>query len=78
MRHAARHEGASAGAADCDVVADLEGDLAAQDIRHFVAVMMQMERALGPGWNGFFEHHDAVAGRFAQQLQNDRPPRREA
>src|ERR1700730_15031219 len=40
MRHAAWHEGAGAGAADRDRVADLEGDLAAQDIGHLVTVVM--------------------------------------
>src|SRR5262249_19019977 len=48
MRNAARHEGAGAGATDRDLVADLERDLAAQDVRHLVAVVMQMERALCP------------------------------
>ena len=32
-----------AGAADRDLVADHEGDLAAEDIGHLVAVVMQME-----------------------------------
>jgi hypothetical protein len=40
---AAWHEGTSAGAADRDLVADHEGDLAAEDIGHLVAVVMQME-----------------------------------
>src|SRR5258708_2787996 len=40
MRHAARHEGTGAGAADRDLVADHERDLAAQDIGHLVAVVM--------------------------------------
>src|SRR4051812_19304053 len=44
MRHAAPNEGAGAGAADRDISADLEGDLAAQDIGHLVAVVMQVER----------------------------------
>src|SRR5258708_8894373 len=73
MRHAARHEGAGAGAADRDLVADLEGDLAIQDIRHLVAVVMQVERALCPGGNGFLEHHDAFAGVFAQQFEQIGP-----
>src|SRR5437764_14180868 len=68
MRHAARHEGAGPGAADRNLVADLEGDLALQDVGHLVAVVVQMEGALGPGWDGFLEHHDAVAGRAAEQL----------
>ena len=54
-----------AGTADRHRVADHERDLAAQDIGHLVAVVMQVERA---GWlsggNGFLEHHDAVAGRL--------------
>src|SRR5881296_907419 len=76
MRDAARHEGAGAGAADRDLVADLEGDLAAQDIGHLVAVMMQMERALCPGGNGFLEQHDAAPGRSAEQLERRRSARR--
>src|SRR5712671_6210950 len=59
MRHAARHEGAGAGAADRNFIADLEGNLAAQDIGHLVAVAMQVEGALGPGGNGLLEHHNA-------------------
>src|SRR6266478_5864380 len=43
MRHAARHEGTGARAADRDRVADQESDLALQDIGDLVAVMMQME-----------------------------------
>src|SRR5216683_2949164 len=62
MRHAACHEGAGAGAADRDLIADLEGDLAGEDIGHLVAVVVQVERALGPGGDGFLEHHDAAIG----------------
>jgi catechol 2,3-dioxygenase-like lactoylglutathione lyase family enzyme len=43
MRHAAWHEGTGAGAADRDLVADHERDLAAEDIGHLVAVVLQME-----------------------------------
>src|SRR5713101_3450782 len=78
MRHAAWHESAGAGAADRGLVADLERDLAAQDIGHLVAAVMQMERALGPGGNGFLEQHDAVAGCSAQQLERERSARRRA
>ena len=39
-RHAAWHEDAGAGTADHDLIADLEGGLAAQDISHLVAVVM--------------------------------------
>src|SRR6267378_8362348 len=62
MRHATWHEGAGTGAADRDLIADLEGDFAAQDIGHLVAVVVQVERAPCPGWNGLLEHHDALAG----------------
>src|SRR6266481_3385593 len=72
MRHAARHEGAGTGAADRDLFADLEGDLAAQDIGHLVAVAMQVEGAPCPGWNGLLEHHDAAAGLAAPQLECER------
>jgi len=43
VRHAAWHESTGAGAADRDLVADHEGDLAAEGIGHLVAVVMQME-----------------------------------
>src|SRR5207245_6982623 len=76
MRHAARHEGAGARAAERDLVADLERDLAAQDIGHLVAVVMEVERALGPGRNGFLEHHDAAAGLAAPQFERERSARR--
>src|SRR5439155_1484148 len=69
MRHAARHEGAGSGAADRDLIADQEGDLTAQDIGHLVAVVMQVEGALGPGGDGLLEQHDAVAGLSASQFE---------
>src|SRR5580704_7759341 len=76
MRHAAWHEGAGAGAADRDLIADLKGDLAAQDVGYLVAVVMEVECALCSGGKGLLEQHDAVVGRAAQQLERDRPPRR--
>src|SRR5438105_7626662 len=36
VRHAARHEGNSAGATDCDLLADKESDLAAEDVGDFI------------------------------------------
>src|SRR5262245_41435247 len=76
MRYPAWHEGAGAGAADREFVADFERDLAAQDIGHLVAVVVQMERALRSCGNGLLEQHDAVAGRSTQQLEDRRPTRR--
>src|SRR6266478_6694451 len=72
MRHATRHEGAGARAADRDLVADLEGDLAGEDIGHLVAVVVQVEGALGPGGDGLLEHHDAVTGLSAPQFERER------
>ena len=40
MRHAAWHKGAGAGAADRDLVADQERDLAAEDVGRLIAVAM--------------------------------------
>jgi hypothetical protein len=48
MRHAARYEGAGPRPTDRDLVADLEGDLAAQHPGDFVAVAVQVERRLVP------------------------------
>src|SRR5205807_9294715 len=48
------------------------------DIGHLVAFVMQMQRALRPDRNRFLEHHDAVAGRAAQQFHHYRPTRCEA
>src|SRR5256885_7581153 len=78
MRDIARHEGATARAADRDLVADQERDLALQDVGNFVAVVVQVERAFRAGWHGFFEHHHAVGSVGAAQFRHDRATRRKA
>ena len=72
MLDAARHEGAGAGTTGGDLVANLECDLAAQDVGHLLAVMMQVEPALRPCGNGLLEQHDAASGRSAQELEHER------
>src|SRR5476649_737163 len=71
MAHAARQEGAAAGAADRDLVADQEGDLAAQHIGHLVAVVMQVEGALGPDGKSLLEHHETAVGLVPPQLERE-------
>src|ERR1700730_3866771 len=43
VRHTASHEGTGARPADRDLVADFEGDFAAQYVRHLVAIAVKME-----------------------------------
>src|SRR5262245_47018982 len=69
MRDVAREERAGAGAADTHIVADLEGDLAGEHPRNLVAVAVEMEEALGTDGDGFLEHHDALVGLVAEELQ---------
>src|SRR5436190_12580950 len=78
MRDIARHEGATARAADRDLVADQERDLTLQDVGNFVAVVVQVERAFRAGWHGFFEHHHAVGSVGAAQFRHDRATPRKA
>ena len=49
MRDVAREERAGAGPADSNIVADLKGDLAGKHPGNLVAVVVQMEEALGAG-----------------------------
>jgi hypothetical protein len=77
VRHAAWHEGNSAGATDCDLLADKECDLTGEDVGDFITVMVQMKGAAGAGGNGLLENHDAVSGLAAQQFHDYRPTRRE-
>jgi hypothetical protein len=78
MRDAAGHEGAGARPADRDLLADLEGDFAAQDVGHLIAVAVKVECRIGAGRRGFLEQHDAVAGLAAQQLERGRAAGRHA
>src|SRR5271167_1108498 len=72
MRDVARHERAGAGPADGDLVADLKGDLAGEHPGDLVAVVVEMEEALGAGGQGFLEQHDALTGLTAEELQGKR------
>src|SRR5204863_8015141 len=76
MRYAARHEGAGAGAADRHRVADLERDLAGEDVGDLVAVVVDVIAGRGAGGRRLLEHHDAVAGLAALQFERGRAPRR--
>src|SRR5438128_881398 len=76
MRDVAREERAGAGPADGDLVADLEGDLADEHPGDLVAVAVQMEEALGADGHGFLEHHDALIGLVADELQGGEAPGR--
>src|SRR5207249_4828603 len=69
MRDVAREERAGAGPADGDLVADLKSDLAGEHPGDLVAVAVQMEEARGTGRQGFLEHHDALIGLPAEELQ---------
>src|SRR3954452_9514626 len=62
VRDIAGHEGAGSGAANRDLVADLECDLAAQDVGHLIAVVMEVHRRHGAGRCCFLEHHHALFG----------------
>src|SRR6516225_10345521 len=72
MRYIARHEGAGAWPADCDCVADLEGDLAAQDVSDLVAVVMEMRRGHGADRCHLLEYHYALVGLAVPQLEGGR------
>src|SRR5216683_882846 len=72
MRDVARHERAGAGPADGDFVADLKGELADEHPGDLVAIAVQMEEALCTGGQGFLEHHDALVGLAAEELQGKR------
>src|SRR5258708_6251621 len=63
-------------AADGDLVADLEGELAGEHPGDLGAVAVQMEEARGAGRQGFLEQHDALAGLAAEELQGKGAARR--
>src|SRR5271169_717432 len=72
MRYIARHEGAGAWPADCDCVANLEGDLATQDVSDLVAVVMEMHRGHGADRCHLLEYHNALVGLAVPQLEGGR------
>jgi hypothetical protein len=76
MRDVARHERAGAEPADGDLVGDLKGDLAGEHPGDLVAVVVEMEEALGAGGQGFLEQHDALTGLTAEELQGKRTAER--
>src|SRR5260370_7368089 len=75
MRDVARHERGGAGPADGDLVADLKGDLAGEHPGDLVAVVVEVEEALGAGGQGFLEEHDALLGLTAEDLPGKRTAR---
>src|SRR5215475_7994495 len=68
MRDVAREERAGARAADGDLVADLERDLAGEHPGDLVTVAVEMEQALGADGHGLLEEHDTAVGLVAQEL----------
>src|SRR6266849_1338637 len=73
MWHVARDESAGSWPSDCDRVSDLEGDLAAQDIRDLVTVVMQVHRRQGANWRHLLEHHHALIGIAVPQFKRGGP-----
>src|SRR3954447_3686106 len=76
MRDVARHEGAGAGPANGDGVADLERDLAAENIGDFVAVAMEVHGRHGPDRSHLLEHHQALLRLAVLQFERCCPTRR--
>jgi hypothetical protein len=74
MRNIAPHEGAGAWPADRDCIADLEGDLAAQDVGDLVAVVMEMHRGNGADRRHLLEYHHALVSLAVPQLGVDERP----
>src|SRR5690348_6322527 len=72
----ARHEGAGARAADRDLLADLEGDLAGKHIGYLVAVVVQVISRLSTGRRSLLKHHHTLAGLSAQEFERGRSTRR--
>jgi hypothetical protein len=73
MRHVARQEGTSTRPADRHLIADLEGDLAIEDVSDLVAVVVDVEIGNGSDRRDFLEHHHALGGLAVLQLERERP-----
>ena len=73
MRDATGHEGAGSRPADGELIADLERDLAAQDVGHLIAVVMEVHRGHGADRRRFLEHHHALLGIAVLQLEDGLP-----
>src|SRR4030095_7428128 len=58
------------------VVAYVRGDLAVEHEGDLVAVVVEVEEALGAGGHGFLEQHDALVGLAAEELQGGEAARR--
>jgi hypothetical protein len=69
VHESSRHERASPGAADRNLVADFESDFAAQNIGDLVTVAMDVQRRIGTGWRDLLKHHDASGGLSAKHLE---------
>ena len=73
VRDTAWYEGACAGPAYGDLIADLEGDFSAQDIGHLIAIAMKVEIRCRARRSYFLEHHHALCGLAGLQLERRRP-----
>src|SRR5262249_17860977 len=69
VRDVARQERAGSRAADRHLITDLEGDLTLEHPGDLVAVTVEVEEALRTGRHRLLQHHDAVVGLLADQLQ---------
>jgi hypothetical protein len=68
MRAVARYTCTSAGSADGDFVASLEGDLASEHPGDFVALVVQVIKTLYSNGYGLLEDHDALARVALEEL----------
>src|SRR3974377_1379107 len=71
VRHLAVQGSGVAGAADADLITDLEGDLAGENVSDLVACVVGMKISNGPDRRNFLEHHHPLGGLVVLQLQRE-------